>query len=144
MILNCMKNQSLKLPGYFFLCRNILYLSFFVISMFLSQNASGQMVAMLESDHDFLRTENGQFRTVFIIEAEKEAYNKVLAVAATMPETFTFTTDKVKKNKYQFSILFTHPTDPSYVKKVLLTLGIEQLKVNNKLFKLPDYDPAAE
>lgn len=112
--------------------------------MFLSKNASGQMVAMLESDHDFLRTENGQFRTVFIIEAEKEAYNKVVAVAATMPETFTFTTDKVKKNKYQFSILFTHPTDPSYVKKVLLTLGIEQLKVNNKLFKLPDYDPAAE
>jgi len=139
-----MKSQSLKLPGHILLCRNVLYLSFFVISIFLSQNASGQMVALLESDHDFLRTENGQFRTVFIIEAEKEAYNQVVAIAATMPETFTFTSDKIKKNKYQFSILFTHPTDPSYVKKVLLTLGIEQLKVNNKLFKLPEYEPVAE
>jgi hypothetical protein len=139
-----MKNQSFKLSGRILMFRNVLYLSFFTISFFLSQNASGQMVALLESDHDFLRTENGQFRTVFIIEAEKEAYNQVVAIAATMPETFTFTTDKIKKNKYQFSILFTHPTDPSYVKKVFLRLGIEQLKVNNKLFKLPDYEPVAE
>ncbi|MBK9358536.1 MAG: hypothetical protein IPN08_14325 [Bacteroidales bacterium] len=123
---------------------NVLVLVMLVSAMLLSMRGSGQMVAVFENDHDFLWTQNNQCRSLFIVETDKESFNKLVSTAGTMPETFTFITKKLRKNKYQFSILFTHPTDPSYVKKVLLTLGIEQLKVNNRLFKLPDYDPVFE
>ncbi|MFH1120089.1 MAG: hypothetical protein V1775_09700 [Bacteroidota bacterium] len=112
--------------------------------LILSNTATGQVIAIFEDDHDFLITENGQYKSVFTIMAEKEVYNHIVTVAGKMAETLAFTSEKIKKNKYQCSILFTYPTDPYYVKKILLTLGIEQLKVNNKLFILPDYEPVVE
>jgi hypothetical protein len=117
------------------------FLASFILCLFLSIQGSGQVVAVFENSHNYLKTDNGLFQSEFMLEADKETYNLVVSNANKMPETFTFTSDKIKKNKYKFSILFTHPTDPPYVKKILLTLGIEQLKINNIIYKLPDFEP---
>lgn len=106
-----------------------------------SGTLSAQVVATFTDRSDFLKTDNGQYLTVFMVEADKETYSRLVSNAQTMPETFTFTTIKVKKNKYRFSILFSHPTELSYVKKTLLCIGIDELNINNQLMKLPEYDP---
>lgn len=117
------------------------FLASIILCLFLSLQGSGQVVAVFENSHNYLNTDNGLYQSEFMLETDKETYSLVVSNANKMPETFTFSSEKFKKNKYKFSILYTHPTDPSYVKKVLLTLGIEQLKINNILYKLPDYDP---
>ncbi len=122
-------------------CRAFSGILLMLVLVGFSGTLSAQVVATFKDRSDFLKTDNGQYQTLFMVEADKETYNLLFANAQTMPETFSFTTKKVEKNKYQFSILFSHPTELSYVKKTLLCIGIDELKINNQLFKLPEYDP---
>ncbi len=120
-------------------------LTFISLTLFLSfsslKPAEGQVVAVFESTEDYLKTENNQYQTIFLLETGKETIDLLVSRALTMPETFTFKSDKIKRNNYRCSLLFIHPTDIYYVKKTLLNLGIEQLKINNKIYSLPDYEP---
>jgi len=118
------------------------FLVFPMVFLFaFSMPADAQVVASFAGSQDFLKTDNGQFRTLFLLETDRETYNRIVSSARSMPETLTFTSRKLKKNKYQFSILFTHPAEISYVKKILLFLGVEQLKIDNRLYLLQEYNP---
>lgn len=122
--------------------RNFLFMAFILFLLVaLTRPVSCQVVASFKSSRDFLRTNNGTFQTVFLLETDRKTYKRIVSNAGSMPETLTFTSRKVKKNKYQFSILFTHATEISYVKKTLLFLGIEKVKLNDGLFVLQDYNP---
>ncbi|MHC1775103.1 MAG: hypothetical protein AB9834_06760 [Lentimicrobium sp.] len=123
-------------------------LRFLVFSLFLFfsflKPVESQVIAVFENSEDYLQTDNSQNQTIFILEAEKETYNLLVSKAFSMPETLTFKSDRIKKNQYRCSILYIHPTDVYYVKKILLNLGIEQLKINNKIYSLPDYEPVTK
>ncbi len=92
-----MKRQQMGLPGHLIMCRNYLFFPLFVLSMMLSLQVSGQMVAVLDSEKDFLRSENGQFQTVFIIETDKAGYKNMIATASNMPETFSLPPGSLKR-----------------------------------------------
>lgn len=123
------------------ICRAISGVLLMLVLIGFSGTLSAQVVATFKDHSDFLKTDNGQYLTVFLVDADKETYNRLVSNAQTMPETFSFNAIKIEKNTYQFSILFSHPTELSYVKKTLLCIGIDELKINNQLFKLPEYDP---
>lgn len=112
-----------------------------VLSVGLSKPVTGQVLASFESSRDFLRTDDGQYKTLFLLETDKETYSRIVSNARSIPETLTFASRRLKRNKYQCTILYTHPTEIAYVKKTLLFLGIEQLKIANKLTMLQDYNP---
>ena len=112
-----------------------------VFLLWFSVPVSGQVVALFESSHDFLTTDNGQSVSQFQLETDRNTYTQIVTRALSMPETLILTSRKIKKNLYHCSILFTHPTEISYVKKTLLYLGIEQLKINNTLYPLQEYNP---
>jgi len=116
----------------------------FLFSALLLNPAKSQVVAVFESAEDYLKTENNQYQTIFLLEAGKETVELLASKALSMPETLTFKSDKTKKNQYRCSILFIHPTDIYYVKKTLLNLGIEQLKMNDKIYSLPEYEPVTK
>jgi hypothetical protein len=101
-----------------------------------------QVIASFSDSHDYLLAEDGQFKTVFVLEASKESYELLVSKALEMPETLSLKSKKNKKNHYSCSLHYIHPTDAYYVKKTLLNLGIEQLRINNNIYSLPDYDPA--
>jgi hypothetical protein len=131
---------------FFFRYRTALRFLVFTFLLFISflKPVESQVIAVFEHSEDYLLTDNNQYQTIFVLETEKETYNLLLSKALSMSETLTFKSDKVKKNQYRCSILFIHPTDIYYVKKTLLNLGIEQLKINNKSYSLPDYEPVTK
>ncbi|MBL7904495.1 MAG: hypothetical protein JNL22_05690 [Bacteroidales bacterium] len=116
---------------------------FLLVFIFIGStgSAGGQTIAVFKSPADFLDTGNGQFRTVFTLNAGKEQYEQLVSVALSMPETLTLESKRIKKDKYSCSVTFIHPTDTHYVKKTLLNLGIEQVIISNKQTALPDLDP---
>lgn len=113
-----------------------------LLLILVNNSVNCQVVASFSSDQHFLINDNGQYQTKFILEASKENFNILNSKALTMPETLTLNAEKFKKNQYQCSILYLYPTDVYYVKKTLLNLGIEQLRINNKLILLQDFEPA--
>ncbi len=114
----------------------------FLFAVCFIKPAEGQVVAVFENADDYLLTNGDQYRTVFMLEIAREKFEMLVSRALTMTETLTFESEKIKKNQYRCSILFIHPTDIYYVKKTLLNLGIEQLKINSNIYFLPDYEPA--
>lgn len=114
-----------------------------LLSVSLINPVNGQVIASFSDSRDYLLADDGQFQTVFTLEASKEFYELLVSKALEMPETLTFKSEKIKKNFYSCSILYLHPTDAYYVKKTMLNLGIEQLRINNNIYSLPDYDPAS-
>jgi hypothetical protein len=114
-----------------------------LLSVLFLNPVKSQVIASFSNSQDYLLAEDGQFKTVFVLEASKESYELLVSKALEMPETLTFKSERIKKNFYSCSLLYLHPTDAYYVKKTMLNLGIEQLRINNNIYSLPDYDPAS-
>jgi hypothetical protein len=110
--------------------------------VFFLDPVNSQVIASFSDSQDFLLAEDGHFKTVFVLEASKESYELLVSKAHEMPETLALKSKKNKKNYYSCSIQYIHLTDAYYVKKTLLNLGIEQLRINNNIYSLPDYEPA--
>lgn len=103
--------------------------------------AFAQLTASFNSQKEFLDTSEDKHSTTFQLIASAHVITEITQKAYSLPETLTFTIDKLPDSVFHCVIHFTHPTAPSYAKKILLFLGITHLQIGEKLYPIEDFDP---
>ncbi len=115
-----------------------------IIFMFLfTHPVVGQVLASFDQKADYLLIDNEDYSTKFILIADKADFEYFADKAKSIPETLSFTSQKAGGKKYLISIKYIHKTELLYVKKILLFFGVEKIEIENTLYILQEFDPAA-
>jgi hypothetical protein len=100
-----------------------------------------QITASFSSHEAFLKTTEDNYISTFKLSASASVVAELAQKANDLPETHTFTIEKLPDSAFRCVMLFTHPTSPSYVKKTLIFLGITHLKIGENLYSIGDFEP---
>ena len=113
----------------------------FIVFLITGHHAFAQCTASFDAGHDFLETSGEKPTTTFQLLTTETFIAEIAQRAESMPETLTLTIEPLPNSAFQCTILFTHPTEPAYLKKTLLYLGITHISINEKLYTIGDFEP---
>lgn len=122
----------------------VLFPLLIIFIILFAQPTAGQVVASFSQKADYLLIDNEDFRTTFVLYANKADFEYFTDKAGTMPEAFSFTSQETAGKNYLISIKYIHKPELLYVKKILLFLGVDQIEIEDKVVALQDFNPAAE
>lgn len=113
----------------------------FIVFLVSGRHGFAQCTASFDNNQAFLVTSGEKATSTFQLLTSDAFIAEITQRAENMPETLTLSIESLPNSAFRCTILFTHPTEPAYLKKILLYLGITHISINEKLHTIGDFEP---